>query len=155
MIRMPHFGLMDPDKMKEEDASLLRARLHIRGGKRRLSQGKYAAGVAALHDAIIAAMQWFILSSNDYNLRSLNENDIDPMDEEELMSIIQKSLTSVPSLTDESLAYLFSVLNKALEGKLTNFNASYYLEIVEDIMKDLGVTPFSNRELPVEDPATY
>ena len=146
LIRMPHFGLMDPDEMKEEDASLLRARLHIRGGKRRLSQGKYAAGVAALHDALIAAMQWFILSSSDNNLGSLSEDDIDPMDEEELMRIINKSPGSVPSLTEESLAYLISVLNKALEGKLINFNVSYYLVIMEDIMKDLGVIPFSNRD---------
>ena len=47
---MPHFGLMDATKMTEADASLLRSRLHMRGGKQRLQNGLFAAGIAALYE---------------------------------------------------------------------------------------------------------
>lgn len=36
---MPHFGLMDADALGPIEAPLMRARLHIRGGRRRLRQG--------------------------------------------------------------------------------------------------------------------
>jgi len=39
---MPHFGLMDTrDSFEKEEGALLRARLHIRSGKRRLRQERY------------------------------------------------------------------------------------------------------------------
>ncbi len=49
---MPNFGLMDATKMTEVDAALLCARLHIRCAHRRYKVGKYAAGIAALYDAL-------------------------------------------------------------------------------------------------------
>ena len=59
---MPHFGLMDPDKMDVYDAALLRSILHVRGGKKRLNEGKISAGVAALYDAVIHALEAKFLS---------------------------------------------------------------------------------------------
>ncbi len=49
---MPHFGLMDEGSLGPVEGPLMRARLHIRGGKRRLRQGKIAAAIATLYDAL-------------------------------------------------------------------------------------------------------
>ena len=59
---MPHFGLMDAKALGPERAALQRARLHLRGGKRRLRQGKISAGIATLSDALSFAMEWFCAS---------------------------------------------------------------------------------------------
>ena len=45
---MPHFGLMNPEELGPKQSALQRARLHIRAGKRRLSQGKISAGIVTL-----------------------------------------------------------------------------------------------------------
>jgi len=60
---MPHFGLMDETKMGKADAALMRARLHIRGGRRRLRQKKVAAGLVTLYDALLSAMRWYLLKT--------------------------------------------------------------------------------------------
>ena len=57
---MPHFGLMDPKMLGPGEGALQRARLHIRGGKRRLRQGKVAAGIVTLYDALESAMEWYV-----------------------------------------------------------------------------------------------
>src|SRR5512137_2955749 len=59
---MPHFGLMDPDALGAEAAALQRARLHIRGGRRRLRQGKISAGLGTLYDALLFALEWYMAS---------------------------------------------------------------------------------------------
>jgi len=57
---MPHFGLMNERNMGPVEGPFLRARLHMRGGKRRLRQGKIAAGIVTLYDALNAAMQAYV-----------------------------------------------------------------------------------------------
>jgi hypothetical protein len=57
---MPHFGLMDEKKLGPVEGPFQRARLHIRGGKRRLRQGKIAAGIVTLYDALEGAMKFYI-----------------------------------------------------------------------------------------------
>src|SRR5208337_1100644 len=59
---MPHAGLMNADELGPEAAAMLQARLHIRGGRRRLRQGKIAAGIVTLYDALTSAAEWFLLS---------------------------------------------------------------------------------------------
>jgi N-acetylglucosamine-6-phosphate deacetylase len=72
---MPHAGLMDTDALGPESAALQRARLHIRGGKRRLRQGKISAGLLTLYDALNAAMEWYITSPDRKDLLSITEKD--------------------------------------------------------------------------------
>jgi hypothetical protein len=61
-VIMPHFGLMDEKALGPVEGPLQRARLHVRGGKRRLRQGKVAAGIVTLYDALNGAMQWYAAS---------------------------------------------------------------------------------------------
>ena len=53
---MPHFGLMNEQELGPVAGPLQRARLHLRGGKRRLRQGKISAGIVTLYDALEGAM---------------------------------------------------------------------------------------------------
>src|SRR3989304_5857220 len=59
---MPHAGLMDENTLGPVEGPLQRARLHIRGGRRRLRQGKTSAGIVTLYDALLAAMQGYAAS---------------------------------------------------------------------------------------------
>src|SRR5690242_10884633 len=54
---MPHFGLMDERKLGPVEGPFLRARMHMRGGRRRLREGKISAGIVTLYDALEAAME--------------------------------------------------------------------------------------------------
>src|SRR6266498_971437 len=59
---MPHAGLMDEKTLGPVEGPRQRARLHIRGGRRRLRQGKISAGIVTLYDALLAAMQAYAAS---------------------------------------------------------------------------------------------
>ena len=59
---MPHFRLMDPEALGPEMAALQRARLHVRGGNRRLCHGKVSAGLVTLYDALTSALDWYFFS---------------------------------------------------------------------------------------------
>ncbi|PWI48190.1 hypothetical protein CEE45_07730 [Candidatus Heimdallarchaeota archaeon B3_Heim] len=150
---MPHFGLMDSEEMKPDEASLLRARLHIRGGKRRLSQGKYAAGVAALHDALIHGMQWFLLSTHPELVYT--DADCDITDDETLLQLIQKTPIFADPIYKEDFEYLSEILNQALNERMNGFDKTRYMRTLHNFMKQLEVEPFSDSDLPPEDPATY
>jgi hypothetical protein len=152
---MPHFGLMDSEGMKPTEAALLRAKLHIRGGKRRLSEKKYAAGVAALHDALIHGMQWYLLSSHTNLVYPNVDADYDITDDDTLFALIQKTPTFADPFYKEEFQYLAEILNQALYKSMNGFDKSRYLKTIHNFMTNLGVEPFSDSELPLEDPTTY
>ena len=72
---MPHFGLMDSAALGPSGAALQRARLHIRGGRRRLRQGKISAGIVTLYDALECALEWYVSSSAKRESLGLREGE--------------------------------------------------------------------------------
>ncbi|UCE12541.1 MAG: hypothetical protein JSV04_10130 [Candidatus Heimdallarchaeota archaeon] len=84
--------------MNPDEAALLRAQLHVRGGKRRISQKKLSAGIAALHDAFIFAMQRFFLSPDYEELLNLRDNEIDFDDDYNLFIILNNRTSSIKQL---------------------------------------------------------
>ncbi len=152
---MPHFGLMDPEQMTPEDASLLRAQLHMRGGKRRISEGKMSAGVAALHDALIHGMEWYLISKHPEILSSINGVEFDLTDDDTLIELLQKTQTFSNSFYREEFQYIGSILDQALYKDMHGFDQTKYLKSIDNFMKKLGVVPFSDADLPPEDPTTY
>ncbi len=148
---MPHAGLMNEAALGPLEGPLQRARLHVRGGRRRLRQGKVSAGIATLYDALSAAMQWFIASPEQ-----------------------KKKLTIFPGedLNNDRIAYRILVRSGALDGKfdfdafdrlteyaleheLPGFDPAEVLAGIESVMTQLGVMPFDEALLPPEDPATF
>jgi hypothetical protein len=148
---MPHAGLMNEAAMGPLEGPLQRARLHLRGGKRRLRQGKIAAGIVTLYDALSAAMEWYVSSPEG-----------------------KKGLTifSGEDLNDDGTAYRVLVSSGVLDGKfdfngfdrlveqafdheMTGFDPGEVLAGIESVMTQLGVMPFDEASLPLEDPGTF
>ena len=148
---MPHFGLMDESTMPRDAAALLRARLHLRGGRRRLQQAKYSAALAALYDALGSGMRWYILLATEASLRDLKA-EIDLRTDRELFSALaQTGILDNPKAFEQ----VESLLDQLLIGPAPDFDQREVLTLIEQWLTQLGVMPFDEGALPPEDPNTY
>lgn len=146
---MPHFGLMDPAALGPELAALQRARLHLRGGKRRLRQGKISAGIVTVYDALTSAMDWYCASPARRSTLSsppgvcLNDRSL-------YAALVQSGIL------DGALDFerLTGVVDKALDENIATKEISGIVEDVEAVLAQLGVLPFEEDKLPPEDPRT-
>jgi len=147
---MPHFGLID-DSLCPEEYALQRARLHIRGGKRRLSQGKISAGIITLYDALVFALDWYIASPERRSKLRIAEGD-DLKDDNTVYEILKRS-----GVIDSSFDYdLFNKLvEKSLKEEMPEYDYGDILVSFEALMTRLGVMPFEENGLPPEDPSTF
>jgi len=147
---MPHFGLIDEEKIGPVETLLMRARLHIRGGKRRLSQGKISIGIITLDDALYSAMQWYI-SNPDHQSIIAHKHDKNFTDDKAILSTLTDS-----GVLDGSFDYnaFNETVDRALKEELAGFNYDEIVISIESIMTQLGVMPFDENKLPPEDPAT-
>ncbi len=148
---MPHAGLMNEAALGPLESPLQRARLHIRGGKRRLRQGKTAAGIVTLYDALSAALQWYLASTERRSKAAAGPGD-DLNNEETVYRLLVRSGTLDGKFDfaafDQLTAY-------ALEHEMPGFDAGEVLAGVESVMTQLGVMPFDESVLPPEDPKTF
>ncbi len=148
---MPHFGLMDENKLGAAKGPLQRARLHIRGAKRRLRQGKIAAGIVTLYDALEGAMRSYIerpgrlAALGITNVRELNS-------EQELYGALVRAGVVDGAFDFEEFDCL---TEQALRDEIPAFDYTELLASLESVMTQLGVMPFDESLLPPEDPATY
>lgn len=147
---MPHFGLMDESQMSPEAAALLRARLHLRGGRRRLQQGKLAAGIATIYDALVSAMRWYGLThQGELGLTG----DVEAFEDDRRLFGL---LVEVGVL---DVAFDFDRLESHMERAVTHqplaFDWTEELTAVEAQLTRLGVLPLDEDALPPEDPATF
>ena len=152
---MPHFGLMDSDKMEPDQAALLRAKLHVRGGKRRISQGKIVSGICALHDALCSAIYRYFLSPHFKESLNLKDKNCDFNNDLILFLVLKKSGIINESFREEDFNYLSQILDQALEEKIVEFDMDLYFDKFNNLMEQLGVLPFNENELPPEDPETF
>ena len=144
---MPHFGLMDAGALGPEQAALQRARLHLRGGRRRLRQGRISSGIAALYDSLTSAMDWFC-ASPERRVRLRGAEDQFPDDRAMYTALVRAGVLDGTF----DFEHLDRVLDRALEMELPATAASGILEGLESVFTQLGVLPFDERELPPEDP---
>jgi hypothetical protein len=147
---MPHFGLMDEKSLGPVEGPLMRARLHIRGGKRRLRQGKIAAGIATLYDALEGAMQSW-LADPDRRGRLAFRPGEDPNDAQIAYDVLVRSGVLDGSFDISALERL------ALEEKenVPGYDYEALVSGFESVMAQLGVMPFDEASLPPEDPNTF
>jgi hypothetical protein len=146
MIILPHTGLID-ESLEREEALLMRARLHIRGGWNRFSLGMKRDGVAAIYDAVASAMQRFLFQSTPEQALIL-ENDEDPSDDLTLFKILKRSRIFDDSVTLEDFMYLYRMLDDALENRLKSFDETRFIETANILLIQLGVLPFNMCDLP-------
>ncbi len=148
---MPHAGLMDESALGPEAGPLQRARLHIRGGRRRLRQGKISAGIVTLSDALSAAMEWYVaLPERRRHLVIRGGDSLN--DDQSLYDILVRS-----GVLDGGFDYraFDALVQKALGEDIAGYDYTRTLEGIEAVMTSLGVRPFDERELPPEDPSTF
>ena len=148
---MPHAGLMDERSLGPVEGPLQRARLHIRGAKRRLRQGKTAAGIVTLYDALDGAMLWYVASPDRRAGLVIGPGD-DLNDDRALYRVLVRSVVLDGSFDFDAFDRL---MERALEGELPWYDHRELLAGLERVMTVLGVMPFDEAALPPEDPGTY
>lgn len=148
---MPHFGLMDERGMGPVEGPLLRARLHIRGGKRRLRQGKIAAGIVTLYDALDAAMTAYVADMAHRKRLSIREGE-NLNDIRTLFAVLVRSRALNGAFDFESFDRL---TERALHEEMPGYDYRELLSRIEYVMNELGVMPFDEESLPPEDPSTF
>ncbi len=149
---MPHFGLMNTeDSFKTAEGALLRAKLHIRGGKRRLRQGKISAGILTLYDALCFAMDWYAFPPDRRKKLDIREGE-DMKKETTLYEILVRSGVLDGSF---NFAELDSLVDYASENEMPDYDYKKLLQEIESVMTQLGVMPFDEAALPPEDPSTF
>ena len=148
---MPHAGLMDERTLDPEEGPLLRARLHIRGGKRRLREGKIAAGIVTLYDALNGAMEWYIASPERIKRLLIAAGD-NLNDDRSLYRVLVLSQVLDGGFDFDAFDRLVEM---ALHEEMQDYNYREMLDGLEGVMIRLGVMPFEESALPPEDPETY
>jgi hypothetical protein len=148
---MPHFGLMDEKELGPVKGPLLRAQLHIRCGKRRLREGKIAAGIVTLYDALEGAMRSYI-GDPDHRALLYNRHDEDLNKESMLYAALVRSHVLDGAFDFESFDRL---TERALLEEMPGYEYRQLLTDFDDVMVQLGVMPFDETSLPPEDPKTF
>jgi hypothetical protein len=148
---MPHFGLMDEGVLGPVEGPFQRARLHIRGGKRRLRQGKISAGIVTLYDALLAAMESFV-NSPEHKVSLVIKQGDDLKDERTVYAVLVRSGVLDGTFEFETFERL---MEKALNEEMHGYDYRDILQGIERVMTQLGVMPFDEADLPPEDPKTF
>jgi len=143
---------MDERNLGPREGPFLRARLHIRGGKRRLRQGKIAAGIVTLYDAVLAAMDSYVASLNGQGSVLDTRRDEDIRDEKVLYGALVRSRVLDGRFDFEAFDRL---VERALKEEMPGYDYHDLLAGIESVMTQLGVMPFDESLLPPEDPKTF
>ena len=148
---MPHAGLMDEKTLGPVEGPRQRSRLHIRGGKRRLRQGKISVGIVTLYDALEAGMRSYVDDPEKRRKLDLRE------DEDLNNDVIVYRLLVRSRVLDGRLDFdaFDRLTEKALHEEMTGFDYRELLTGIESVMTQLGVMPFDEALLPPEDPRTF
>jgi len=148
---MPHADLMDERAFGPEGNPLLRARLHIRGWKRRLRQGKIAAGIVTLYDSLNGALQWYIASSE--RRKGLVMDEVANLNDDRIVyGILVRSNVLGGRFDFDAFDRL---VERALKEEMPDYDYREMLTGLENVMTQLGVMPFDESALPPEHPMTY
>lgn len=149
---MPHFGLMSTkESFDSAEGALLRARLHIRGGKRRLSQGKIAAGIVTLYDALIFGLRFYFMVP-EYRSQLDSGEYLDLTDERAMIAALRKAGMADRSFDLEKFEKL---VEWAAWHEMPDYDYRSLISSFELLMTALEVMPFDEASLPQEDPSTF
>jgi hypothetical protein len=143
---MPHYGLIDKPKMTEADAALMSARRHLRGGKRYLQRRSSAAGIAALYDAVLCGMRYYVVKHE--GCTSFVEN-ADLWDAASLFHALTRAGVFEDPLTFNRFSL---IVERALWQESFSFDAEATLAEVEKMLRKLGVMPINESALPGKQP---
>ena len=143
------YKLTDTAKIPDAREALICARLYLRSGKRRPQAGYSKAGLAALYDAVLFGMRYYI--ARHKRCRSLAET-TDPWDATGLFH----ALARAGVFEDPLLFHRFSlIVERALWQESHFVDAASTLAEAEKMLVKLGVIPFRDSALPNESRLTH
>lgn len=148
---VPHAGLMNEAALGPVEGPLLRARLHLRGGRRRLRQGKISAGIATLSDALSGAFQWYVGEDGRRSRLLLNGERALNDDRTVYQALVWSGILDGQFDLNE----FDTLVERALREDLQGYDYRPVLAAIEWVLLQLGVMPFDEGALPDEDPSTY
>ncbi len=142
---MTQQSLMDITKTIKAEAALLCARLYMRDGRRHLQEGSFTAGIAALYDAILFAMHYYITEPACRGSINLNSDDL--WDHAALYHKLVKA-----GIFDDPNAFnhLSLIVERVLWQESYSFDTDSVLAEVEKMLSKLGVMPFNESILQNE-----
>ncbi|MBI5100958.1 MAG: hypothetical protein HZB33_03890 [Nitrospirae bacterium] len=148
---MPHFGLMSTaESFNSGEGALLRARLHIRGGRRRLRQGKISSGIVTLYDALSFALMYYISIPRNVSKLIVKEDE-DMKDDRTVFNVLVRANVIRSGFDYDAFDGL---VDAATNEEMPAYDYKEMLASFETLMTELGVMPFDEDALPPEDPAT-
>ena len=114
-------------------------------------QGKIAAGIVTLYDALIFALRWYLLLP-DHRDRLKIDDSLDLMDEKAMIAFLRDA-----GVIDDAfdLEAFEGLVDKAENDEMPDFDYKPMLARFELLMTKLAVMPFDEKQLPPEDPATF
>ncbi|MBI5633549.1 MAG: hypothetical protein HZA15_08745 [Nitrospirae bacterium] len=133
------------------DGALLRARLHIRGGRRRLMQGKVAAGIVTLYDALIFGLRFYFMIPEHRRQLDPGES-LDLTEERAMIGALRKGRIIE---RDFDLDEFEELVDRAAWDEMADYDYRSMLSSFEFLMTQLDVMPFDEAMLPEEDPLTF
>lgn len=139
---MLSYKLTATPKIVDARTALICARLYLRGGKRRLRAGYSKAGIAALYDAVLFGMRYYIASHK--RCQSLVET-TDLWD----ASALFHALAGAGLFEDPLTLNRFSlVVERALWQESFSLDVDSTLAEVERMLLKLGVVALGESSLP-------
>jgi hypothetical protein len=142
---MPHYNLIKTAKITGAETALLCARLYLRDGKNYLQQGSFAAGIAALYDAILFGMHYYIAEPSCRGNIDLNSDDL--WDH----AALYHKLTRAGIFDDpRAFNHLSQIVERALWQGALSFDVNSVLAEVERMLSKLRVIPFNESMLQSE-----
>ena len=114
-------------------------------------QGKTAAGIVTLADALSAALEWYMASPERRSMVATGPDD-DLRDDGIAYKVLVRAGVLDGTFDYEAFDHLAEY---ALQHELPGFDHGPVLAGIEGIMIQLGVMPFDESALPPEEPATF
>ncbi len=141
---MPHFGLVDENKLGPIQSLLMRARLHIRGGKIRLQEKDISLGIITLYDALCTALNWYILVPDNVERLGI-DSAVLIRDEKSILSFLEKV-----GVLDGSFAFdeFDKLVERAILEEIEELDDRSFISDIEKVMTSLDVMPFDESLLP-------
>jgi hypothetical protein len=131
------YKLTDSSKITDARTALICARLYLRGGKRRLQAGYSKAGIAALYDAVLFGMRYYI--ARHKRCESFLGN-TDPWDAPSLFHALARAGVFSDPLTLNRLSLM---VERAIWQESVSFDPDSLIKEVEKMLMKLGVISFN------------
>ncbi|MBI5695173.1 MAG: hypothetical protein HZC51_05435 [Nitrospirae bacterium] len=134
--------------MSTGDAELMRARLHVRAGHRRLRQGKAGTGISVMYDAFLASLRWYAASPERLAWLGLPEGDGYDYERRVYDALARAGLTE----GGPDFGSFEELSERALEKDLAGLDYQPTIIQLEHFLTNIGVMPFDEDSLPPEAP---